>query len=142
MPRVKNRNRNCNHCKKAFTLGDPSTYTKYCSVQCRNRYHNNKQGTKYRNSEKGKNTMFAWRLRSQFNLSVDEYNNMLKNQQYSCAICETTEPTGYGWHVDHCHKSGKVRGILCSKCNQGLGLFSDNTKHLNKAINYLENWTD
>jgi len=46
---------------------------------------------------------------------------------------------GYGWHVDHNHTTGKVRGILCQQCNQAIGLFKDNIFIIEKAAEYLEN---
>jgi hypothetical protein len=139
MPKVKNRKRECQHCGKEFSLDDEHSLSKYCSVKCRNQFHWNKQGAKYRNSVKGKQTMFAWRLKTEFNITIEQYKKMLQDQNCSCAICKRTEPTGYGWHVDHCHKTLKVRGLLCSKCNQGLGLFEDNLINLQEAIKYLEN---
>lgn len=139
MPKVKNRNRECLHCDKAFCLDDKNSLTKYCSVDCRNKFHNHKQGSKYRNSSKGKLTMFTWRLKKEFGITLEQYYQILQNQNNSCAICKRTEPTGYGWHVDHCHTTLKVRGLLCSKCNQGLGLFEDNPTSLKEAIKYLEN---
>lgn len=83
-----------------------------------------------------------WRLFKDFNLSLDEFNAILKKQNYSCKICERTNFTGYNWHVDHCHVTNKIRGILCSKCNQGLGLFEDSIETLNKAKKYLEDFTN
>jgi len=139
MSKVPNRNRNCKQCNNPFCLDDEGSLNKYCSVLCRNKFSNFKNGTKYRNSEKGKQTMFAWRLKSVFGITVDFYNQLLKNQNNSCAICKRIEPTGYGWHVDHCHSTNKVRGLLCSKCNQGIGLLEENTDTLKKAIEYLEN---
>lgn len=138
MAKVKNRDRICQNCGKAFSL-DNSPLHKYCSERCRNQFHWNKQGEKYRNSEKGKRTMFAWRLKKEFNLTIEQYEKILQDQNGSCAICKRTEPTGYGWHVDHCHSTLKVRGLLCSKCNQGLGLFEDKINSLKEAIKYLEN---
>jgi hypothetical protein len=137
MAKVKNRERACQNCGKQFSL-DTSSLHKYCSEKCRNQFHWNKQGEKYRNSEKGKRTMFAWRLKTEFNITVEQYEKMLQDQDNSCAICKRTEPTGYGWHVDHCHSTLKVRGLLCSKCNQGLGLFEDKINSLKEAIKYLE----
>ncbi len=84
--------------------------------------------------------MRRWRLQKEFNLTEQEYNTIFIKQNYSCAICKTTAPTGYNWHVDHCHTTNKVRGILCSRCNQGLGLFRDNTTYLLSAKEYLENF--
>lgn len=56
-----------------------------------------------------------------------------------CQICGTRKPGGAGgWHVDHSHDSKKVRGILCSNCNRGLGHFKDNTDVMRMAIAYLE----
>jgi hypothetical protein len=86
--------------------------------------------------------VFAWRLKSVFGITVEQYDEMLKSQNNSCAICERTEPTGYGWHVDHCHTTGKVRGLLCSKCNQAIGLFDENLNSMKKAITYLEDRTN
>jgi Recombination endonuclease VII len=55
-----------------------------------------------------------------------------------CGICGSTEYNGKGWHVDHCHKTGKFRAILCGTCNVGLGQFKDNISTLKSAIKYLE----
>lgn len=59
--------------------------------------------------------------------------------QGGCAICGTTKPPGKNsWHVDHDHKTGKVRGVLCAHCNPGLGHFRDSIRSLRLAIRYLE----
>ena len=75
-----------------------------------------------------------------YGINTDEYELMLDSQNNSCAICrgpKTNNRTNY-FDVDHCHKSGKVRGLLCSKCNLGLGYFQDNKKLMLLAYNYLE----
>lgn len=54
-----------------------------------------------------------------------------------CDICEKKYHNGRGWHIDHCHKTKKFRGILCSNCNTGLGQFMDDVTFLRKALNYL-----
>ena len=54
-----------------------------------------------------------------------------------CEICNQTI-TESTCHIDHCHKTNKVRGLLCNTCNKGLGLFKDNIAALSKAILYLE----
>ena len=77
-------------------------------------------------------------LRYRFNLTIDEYDKMLENQQGKCAICGGgREKQKYKFSVDHCHATGKIRGILCQNCNAGLGLFKDNPQSLTNAITYL-----
>ena len=77
------------------------------------------------------------RLRS-FGLTQDQYDTMLTGQNSSCAICHTSEPGGWGtFHIDHCHTTGKVRGLLCHHCNVGLGHFRDDPTSLSRAIAYL-----
>ena len=79
-------------------------------------------------------------IRNQYGITLEQYNNMLKAQNYSCAICgEEDEVEGRRLAIDHCHTTGQVRGLLCGKCNRGLGLFYDNEDLLQKAIQYLKN---
>ena len=71
-------------------------------------------------------------------LTIDEYDKMLENQQGKCAICGGgREKQKYSFSVDHCHATGKIRGILCSNCNAGLGFFKDNPQSLTNALTYL-----
>lgn len=63
---------------------------------------------------------------------------VLLAQHEVCAICKTTEWGKKGPQVDHCHATGRVRGVLCSNCNQGLGRFADDPQRLRKAAEYLE----
>lgn len=74
-------------------------------------------------------------LRSKYNMTPEQAEAMRLAQHNLCAICdgEFTEP----YHIDHCHDTGKVRGLLCRKCNTGLGMFSDDRDRLNQAIAYL-----
>lgn len=79
------------------------------------------------------------KLRSVFGINLNDYNAMLKAQNNKCAICGTTDPQGIGsFHVDHCHTTNKIRGLLCHHCNHGLGNFKDNSQVLRNAANYLE----
>jgi uncharacterized CHY-type Zn-finger protein len=73
----------------------------------------------------------------QYNLTPDCYYEMLDNQNGLCAICGT-KPDKKRLEVDHCHKTGLVRGLLCHICNTGLGYFHDSTDKLEVAIKYLE----
>lgn len=64
---------------------------------------------------------------------------MFDDQVGRCAICERLfSYCTKDIHVDHCHKSLKVRGLLCADCNKGLGFFKDNVRALERAILYLQ----
>jgi Recombination endonuclease VII len=72
-------------------------------------------------------------------LGCYEWNNLYEKQEARCAICR--EDIGqYDSVVDHCHASGIVRGILCRRCNTGLGQFRDNVAFLEAAVAYLKEW--
>jgi hypothetical protein len=75
-----------------------------------------------------------YRLQKKFGIGLNEYNNMLSKQNNSCVICEQQLILP---QVDHCHTTGKVRGLLCMHCNTALGKFKDDTATLQRAINYL-----
>ena len=79
-------------------------------------------------------------LLRKYGITLEDYYNLLKKQGNVCAICSTETPTGIGtFHVDHCHKTGKIRGILCSKCNHSLGLFNEDENIIYKAYEYIKN---
>lgn len=83
-------------------------------------------------------------LFKQYKIRTEDYNRMLDKQNGVCAICGEREKSIAHTSnkirrltVDHCHTTGKIRGILCSRCNRGLGFFKDNADNLKKAIHYL-----
>ena len=77
-------------------------------------------------------------IRRQYGITLEQYNDMLEKQDYKCAICnDEDEVEGRRLAIDHCHTSGKIRGLLCGKCNRAIGLLKDNTKLLTNAIKYL-----
>lgn len=84
-----------------------------------------------------------WHLLGKFNITLEKYNEMLLNQNKKCAICQKEETKTFKGKlcdlaVDHCHVTGKVRGLLCFSCNTSLGKFQDSIVLLQNAINYLE----
>jgi len=82
-------------------------------------------------------------LKRAFNISIEEYNKLFENQNGCCAICNKHQTEfKKSFAVDHCHKTIKVRGLLCSKCNIGIGQFNDNEELLRKAIEYIKNTKD
>jgi hypothetical protein len=72
-----------------------------------------------------------------YNVNSEEFKAIFIAQGSCCAICKTQETSKTGWHLDHDHITGKLRGILCQHCNNGLGYFKDNIHHLAIAISYL-----
>lgn len=77
-------------------------------------------------------------LRSKYNISLEDYKILQVNQNNKCAICDRhINELPKNLDVDHCHTTGKVRGLLCGKCNMGLGYFQDDFQLLQKAIKYL-----
>ena len=84
----------------------------------------------------------AWMMKHRFGISPDEYNIMLTAQEGMCAICRQPERSVFKGvvrrlAVDHSHTTGKVRGLLCLRCNTGLGRFLDNPVLLRDAADYL-----
>jgi len=77
------------------------------------------------------------RLRYRYGLSPETWEELFNSQNRKCACCETSEPKGKYWQVDHDHLTGRVRGILCKTCNTGIGLLGDSEELLMKAANYL-----
>jgi len=81
---------------------------------------------------------------TKYGVSETDYTAMLLTQGNCCAICQISEQeyklTSERYNkfaVDHCHTSGKVRGLLCTNCNTALGLLKDNKSALQRAIDYL-----
>lgn len=83
------------------------------------------------------------KLKSAYGIGYAEYLKMFAAQGGACAICGTTS-TGKrkAFHVDHCHETGNIRGLLCSNCNSGIGNLRDDIKLLQRAIEYLQSTKD
>lgn len=116
---------------------DPINLTGKCAVcgpvQVRRRTdtrkHANRDSWRCRTAERAR----VWALA--YGLSINNIDGILFAQEFKCAVCKTQLNNSF--HVDHCHKSGQVRGLLCSNCNTGLGLFQDNPDLLTAAAAYL-----
>ncbi len=74
-----------------------------------------------------------------YGITQEEYLKLLVDQDFKCGICGTKEPGGRhnNWHIDHNHKTGKIRGLLCWLCNSGLGKFKDDISIMKKAVKWL-----
>lgn len=90
---------------------------------------------------KHKETMLARKFVSDikkfYGLSLDDYEQLLQWQDGCCAICRGLNPSLYRLAVDHDHETGKVRGLLCSACNTGIGQFKEFEDRMLAAIQYL-----
>jgi hypothetical protein len=75
-------------------------------------------------------------LKERYGVSKEQYEEMYTLQNGACGICQSVLPV---LAVDHCHQSGKIRGLLCKPCNSAIGLLGDNVQSLKNALNYLEN---
>ncbi len=121
---------NCEYCKKEFTTDRKDK--KYCNKKCK------KKASFKRGLETEYGRRRHWK-RWGINITFGKYNDLLKIQEGKCKICgihQTELKQRLG--VDHDHITGKIRGLLCSKCNMGLGYFKDDPKILKEAIEYLQ----
>lgn len=106
------------------------TKTGYC-MECQNT----------RVKEQGRD----YSLRSKYDLTLEQYNELLIKQKGVCALCGLVETAVEKYHkgikrlaVDHCHTTGNIRGLLCSSCNIGIGNLKHNPELLRKAAVYCE----
>lgn len=84
------------------------------------------------------NARRAW-IKRKYGISLEEYDELLARQDGGCAICGSRDHAlEYQLAVDHDHETGRVRGLLCHRCNLGIGQFGDDLDLLRKAIKYLE----
>ena len=81
-------------------------------------------------------------LRKTFQLTEEQYRDKVRTQGGRCAICGVEPKAGVNLDVDHDHRSGAVRGLLCRNCNHGLGKFFDDPLVMASALLYLEVWED
>lgn len=116
----------CSKCGGART----STHA-YCSP-CRREYERSRPRVRDF-SERRRAT-----LKYKYNITPEEYARLRAKQADSCAICGRHESElRVSLNLDHCHSTGRFRGLLCGNCNRALGLFGDNPQLLQRAVKYL-----
>ena len=117
----------CKYCKKELLEQDRY---KANTNNTKQKYRFHKECKYFHNKEK--------QLIKDFGITLDKYKLMYNEQKGKCDICKNNlELFNSKTHVDHCHNTGKVRGLLCSVCNLLLGYSLDDIDILNSAINYL-----
>lgn len=122
----------------SFQHGKPRSQCK----RCRAKYEFNRRrtaGYKARHPDRAAAYDRARKLRIKFGMTPEEFDAMLSSQGNACALCRSRDPNwSYGvFVVDHCHQTGRVRGILCHRCNAGLGALGDTPAALRRALKYV-----
>lgn len=131
----------CTKCKKRKALSEfyrlknrknkPAPACKECARKKRREYarnHREKESRKHR----------EWSIKSAYGLTLEQYDQMFEEQGGVCKICGKINLDGRRLYIDHNHKTGKVRGLLCHKCNSLLGYVDDSIDYLLKIKSYLK----
>ena len=133
----------CKWCNTPFSRENPRKV--FCSQACRHKewysHPENKEDKKRRSanwSDENPQGVFKRRLKRHYGITPDQYEVMNNAQNGVCKICKQICPTGRRLSVDHSHVTGKIRGLLCMRCNNGLGSFNDNIPNILAAVDYLK----
>lgn len=135
-------NKRCSTCKELKYLKDfsknksrPDGHHPQCK-ECRSKYKPSEE-SRLKNRER----LRKWNRFKTSGFTQEDYDKKLIEQNGKCAICGTDDSGPMDWHADHDHETGQKRGLLCHKCNTGLGLFKDDIDILCLAIEYLKHYT-
>jgi hypothetical protein len=153
-------NKECSICKESFPLSNFYKAAKtpdklqYNCIPCtkstvKRSYEANRQrvidkSARWRknNPERVQEIGYEARLKKNFGMTLEGYNQILQSQNGKCLICGSSGRGGrskrFQLFVDHCHKTGKVRGLLCMKCNSAIGYFDEDIARMKSAISYIE----
>ena len=127
--------RECNKCGITKSVSD--FYIKKCKNNKLNRFNSPCKKCSYENDKRV--YMKNYSRKRNFGISADEFNDMKISQDDKCAICKKdSKYFKRDFSIDHCHTTGKIRGLLCSNCNTGIGMFKDDIDILKSAILYLK----
>lgn len=133
---------------KRSRAANKRAYEKYREIRLayhRDLYHSNQRANIQRAREyRASLPKELKRLRaihSTYGLSAEAYYAMRMTQEESCAICKSyLSEDNRQTHVDHCHETGRIRGLLCADCNVGLGRFKDSPEALRRAARYISDF--
>ena len=129
-------NRTCAQCGKPFIKQVNGGGYKYCSRACMKA-----SKRAWDRDPVNKARRHIYYLNYRYGIDKDQFRAMHAAQNGLCAICRTSIEYGgsrKGMHLDHCHNTGKPRGLLCARCNGALAGFRDDIELLKRAIEYLK----
>lgn len=121
----------CKKCRKEYNISHYNRNRQ--KIQKVHRKYQKKNNDRIYKQRKESGKDWEYKLKHLYGLSLEEYNNMLNKQKNKCLICGINKKLD----IDHNHKNGKVRGLLCQKCNKGIGLLKENELILFNSIKYL-----
>lgn len=125
--------KHCPRCNNNLPATSVNYYTSSTEIDGLNRYC--KKCAVKNSSEANKRT--GGNLKQKWRLSKEQYAFMLSQQDGKCAICGKSSGQRR-LDIDHCHASGHIRGLLCNRCNQAIGLLGDNHNIIKNALSYIE----
>jgi len=135
----------CKNCDKLYAKKRRERYpndhriaNKKCYDKNKKKYHETGKKWKKKNPDKVRIYEKKCELR-RYGITLDEYTKLAARQGNVCGICSSQQIKRYKYlTVDHCHKTGKIRGLLCATCNLALGLLGDSLKDIHNILQYLE----
>lgn len=129
----------CPKCQQWLPMSDfnKGVRTKHGSATYCRPCHN-QWAKEWNKSEVGKQSRHRSRIRYEYDLNAQTFDLLRQNQQGVCAICKQSPDNGKELCVDHCHVTGKVRGLLCDKCNRALGYLKEDPQLIRRAADYLD----
>lgn len=116
--------------RKTYPIKESTRQKKLASARAYYRSHSQRL-------KKSPELVRRYKLQQKYGITIEEYEQMLAQQKGRCMICRKKPSDSKKLAVDHCHKTGKVRGLLCHHCNNGLGCFKDDTELMTAAIAYV-----
>jgi hypothetical protein len=134
------RNHICRQCINEFKASERVAKAETLSQYHKKWRKNNKELKKQRTRDWVKanpDKLLSSRLKYYYGITLEFYNELLAAQQNKCAVCDSQPTKKKRLCVDHCHKTGQVRGLLCDRCNRSIGLMKDDVTVLRKAVDYL-----
>lgn len=130
----------CKECRKKYNQMRKTKTAKYRKEYYQtHKVESAEQSKRFDRSEKGKLLKRKHLLKRGYGLTLEQYDEMIKEQDSICAICGSINSDGRRLCVDHNHETGKIRKLLCHCCNSLVGYAKEDIIILRSTINYLEN---